>query len=428
MAKFALIGVGSAVFGARTIGDLFLLRDRLGPTTISLVDPDTERLALVETMAKKLNAKYGEPFSIESSAQRDAALDGADFVVTSPAFEREKRWKIDWEIISAAGIKQTYGENGGPGSLSHTLRNVPVLLSIARDVEARCPDAWVINYTNPESRICMALDRYTDVKFIGLCHQIWEGYKLIAEITGVDTDDLDIKAAGLNHFTFMYSIHRRSTAEDLYPYVRQHYRRVLGEKQPLSCRMMDLFGMFPTSGDHHLAEMLSFGWEYLGLHGRDWRWWADFKQQYLDWIVGVRDGTRPLEDMIDGFSGERVAQMAVALLNNDNSYEISMDIRNNGAIPNLPDDVIVEVPGVISAFGATPLRMPPLPEPIAGLMRKQIAVQELSVDAAVTGDRRTALQALALDPVVDNVSVAESVLDRILDAHRDLVHSGFFGG
>lgn len=115
--------------------------------------------------------------------------------------------------------------------------------------------------------------------------------------------------------------------------------------------MMDLFGMFTTSGDHHLAEMLSFGWEYLGLHGRDRRWWADSKQQYLDWSVGVGDGTRPVEDVIDGFSGERVAQMAVALLNNDNSFEISMDIRNNGAIRNLPDDAIVEVPGLTSAFG-----------------------------------------------------------------------------
>jgi alpha-galactosidase/6-phospho-beta-glucosidase family protein len=118
--------------------------------------------------------------------------------------------------------------------------------------------------------------------------------------------------------------------------------------------------------------------------------------------------------------------MAAAILNNENSYEISMDVRNDGAVPNLPADAIVEVPGMISAAGITPLRLPPLPEPLAQLMERQFAVQELAVEAAVTGNRETALQALILDPVVDSVASAATVLDQLLEAHRDIVSPRFF--
>lgn len=426
MVKFVLIGAGSAVFGARTIGDLFIFRDKFPGATISLVDIDKPRLDLVEAMALRMNTELGSPFTVEASVDRRAVLGGADFVITSPAFEREERWKTDWDIVSAAGIRQTYGENGGPGALSHALRNIPVLLGIARDVEELAPDAWVINYTNPESRICMALDRYTNLKFVGLCHQIWRGYELVSQMTGIPEEDLDIKAGGLNHFTFMYSIHQKSTAEDLYPMVRERYQSALGDSEPLSCLMMDRFGMFPTSGDHHLAEMLSFGWEYQGLAGRDWKWWSNYKQQFLDWITGVRDGSRKLDEMVGSLSGERVAQMAAAILNNENSYEMSMDVRNNGAMPNLPAQAIVEVPGMISASGIAPLRMPPVPEPLGTLMKAQVAVQELAVDAAVTGSREKALEALIMDPVVDSVNAATAVLDQILTAHRDIVSPLFF--
>ncbi len=434
MPKFTLIGIGSAVFGAGAIADLLYFKNELPDTTLSLVDTNPQMLELMKGLATKMNEQAGSPFRIEASTERRDVLAEADFVITSPAIKREALWKRDWDIVHGAGIKQTYGENGGPGSLSLTLRNVPMMLQICRDIEELASDAWVINYTNPESRICMAIDRYTNLKFVGLCHQIMEGYRIVSRALDVPVEDLDIKAAGLNHFTWMYTIHQKSTGKDLYPVFRAKVSEASFKDEPLSCAMLRLCGLFPTPGDHHLAEMLSFGWEFQGLKGRDFDYWHKLKVDTMSWLRGVADGSRAIGELIKGpsaermLSGERMAHMAVAVVTNRNGYEISMDVRNNGAIANLPDDAIVETPGVISSMGITPLRMPPLPESIAGFMRKQIAVQELSVEAAVTGDRNIALQAMALDPVVDNLSVAEKVLDQLLEESRQYVHPRLFEG
>ena len=424
--RFVLIGVGSAVFGARTMGDLIHFREVLGGATIALVDINPHVLDLMTTLAKKMNDAAGRPFVIESSTERRDVLPDADFVVTSPAIKREDLWQKDWEIIHGAGIKMTYGENGGPGSLSHTLRNVPMILDICRDTEELAPDAWVLNFTNPEARICMAIARHTRLKFVGLCHQIHVGYGLIAKALGLPVEDLDVKAAGLNHFTWAYDIRRQSTGEDLYPRLRDVVRSNGIADEPLTTRMFELTGLFPMPGDHHLAEFLPFGYEFVGLEGRDFAEWRRSKAEKLKWLEGVAAGTAKIEEVVSGLSGERVAQMAVAILTNGNSFEVSLDVVNNGTIPNLPDDAIVEAPGVISGAGVAPLCMPPLPEVIAEFARRQISVQELSVDAAVSGDHLTALQAMVLDPVVDNCTIARNVLDQLLEAHREYVSPQFF--
>lgn len=426
MAKFAFIGIGSVMFGAGTIADLLYFKDKLPDTTLSLVDINPETLEFMLKLADKMNKEAGSPFKVEASVNRRDVIEGADFIIIAAAIKREELWKKDWDIVHNAGIKQTYGENGGPGSLSLTLRNVPMILDICRDVEELAPDAIVINFTNPESIICMAIDRYTNLKFVGLCHQIMAGYRIVGRVLDIPTDDLDIKAAGLNHFTWMYSIHQKSTGKDLYPIFKQKIERNPIKEEPLSCIMFKTCGMFPTPGDHHLAEMLSFGWQFQGLKGRDFDYWHKLKANSLAWVKGVVNGSRRIEEMVNGLSGERIVHMAMAIINNMNSYEISMNVRNQGAISNLPDNAIVETPGIISSMGITPLCMPPIPESIAGFLRKQIKVQELSVEAAITGDRRIALQAMMLDPVVDDFIVAEKVLDQLIESNREYISPNFF--
>ena len=425
--NFVLIGVGSICFGGNTIGDLLHFREELEGATISLVDIDPEILDLMKILADKMNRDAGNPFTIEASTDRREVLAGADIVVTSPAIRREELWKKDWDIINGAGIRMTYGENGGPGSLSHTLRNVPMMLAICRDIEELARDAWVINFTNPEARICMSLDRYTQLKFVGLCHQIDAGYGIVSRALDIPKNDMDLKAAGLNHFSWIFDMRRQSTGEDLYPAFRQAVRDGKVDSEPLSCRMFELSGLFPAPGDHHLAEFLPFGYEFQGLHGRDFDGTNKRKTDNLEWLKGVADGSREISEMVSGLSGERVAHMAIALRNNSNSYEISMDVRNNGAIPNLPDDAIVETPGVISSMGITPMRMPELPGVVAEFARRQVTVQALSVEAAVTGDYDTALRAMVLDPVVDSYSVAKEALDNLLEAHRELISPKLLG-
>jgi alpha-galactosidase len=426
MPKITIIGVGSVCFGAGTIGDLLYFKDILEGSTIALVDTDQEKLDLMSFLANKLNNDAGQPFKIETSLERRDMLEGSDFVVTSPAIKREELWKKDWEIINGAGIKQTYGENGGPGSLSHTLRNVPLMLSIFRDVEALAPNAWVINFTNPEARICTAIDRYTSLKFVGLCHQIGEAYETVSHVLDIPREDLDIKAAGINHFTWIYDIRRKSTGRGIYQTFCERIGNMPDSFEPMSRKLLDIYGMYPTAGDHHLAEFLSFGWEFLGLAGRDFTARVKEKEEALEWLRGVSSGTRNIEEQLRGRTTESVVDIICAITKGQNQYEVSLDIRNEGCIPNLPNDAIVEVPGVVSGDTVRGLRMAPLPEGIAALLRQQITIQALSVEAAVKGDRKLALQAMLLDPVVDNYNTASNVLDRLLETHKEYISPNFF--
>ena len=426
MPKIVLIGVGSVCFGAGTIGDLMYFRNDLAGSTIGLVDTDAEKLELMKNLADTMNRDAGLPFKIEASMERREVLPGADFVVTSPAIKREELWKRDWDILKAAGIKQTYGENGGPGSLFLTLRNVPLLLSIFKDVEELAPHATVINFTNPEARICMAIDRYTSLKFAGLCHGIHNAYGTVEYILGIPREDLDIKAAGINHFTWIYDVRRKSTGLDIYDDFRSKLSTMPDDFEPISRRLYNAYGMYPTIGDHHLAEFISFGWEFQGLHGRDFVKQMAEKTELLEWLRGVKAGTRHIEEHVQGRTSESIADIVLAMTKGLNHYEISLDIRNNGCIPNLPEDAIVEVPGVVSGDGVRGLKMSPLPEGIAIMARQQVAVQGLSVEAAVKGDKKLALQAMLLDPVVDNYSVCEKVLDKLLDADRENISPEFF--
>lgn len=427
MPKIVMIGVGSMVFGAGTLVDLLHFKDQLAGSTVCLVDIDPQKAELMHQLASKLNSEAGSPLTIKASVDRRAVLAGADFVITSPAIKREALWQQDWEIVRAAGLRQTYGESGGPGALSHTLRNVPLLLSICRDIEALAPEALVINYTNPEARICMAIDRYTSLRFVGLCHQIGQGYRNVSRVLEIPADDLDFKAAGINHFTWVHDMRRRSSGEDLYARFERRLQAMPAEFEPLSRRLFATFGLYPTSGDHHLAEFLAYGWQYAGLEGRDWARWRQRKIDAHQWVVDVIDGRQTATDRFpNGRTKERVADIIVAMTAGSNFYVDSVDIRNDGCIPNLPDSAVVEVPGIVAADGIRGLHMAPLPEPIAALARQQIAIQELAVEAAVSGDRQVALQAMLLDPVVDDYEVAERVLDELLLAQRDYISENFF--
>ena len=391
-----------------------------------MVDVDDEKLELMTILANKLNEEEGFPFKIIGSKDRRDVLAGADYVVTSPAIRREDLWEKDWEIIRAGGINQTYGENGGPGSLSHTLRNVKMMQEICEDIMDLAPGAMMINFTNPEARICTYFDRYTSLKFVGLCHQIYNAYNVVSEVLQINREDIDIKAAGINHFTWIYDIRQFSTGASIYKKFISEINKKPESYEPMSRRLYELYGMFPTAGDHHLAEFISFAWEYQGLKGRNFVQTRKDKTDALEWLRGIASNTREISEKIKGKSGESVADIIKAIETGENLYQVSIDIRNNGCIPNLPDDAIVEVPGVVSSDGIRGLMMKPLPEGIAAMIRQQMTIQQLSVDAAVKGDRKIALQAMLLDPVVTSEKDAAAVLEELLLEHKEYISENFF--
>jgi alpha-galactosidase len=425
MTKIVLIGAGSYAFGTATFRDLMAWRENLRGSTIVLVDLNREYLDLMAGFLHKLNELTDHPYHIETTTDRTQALPGADFVFISIAVNRNERWRLDWQVPFKYGVKHVLGENGGPGGLFHAMRNIPIVLDIVKDVEALCPEALVINFTNPEGRICQAINRYSHVKFVGLCHGIDSMRRVAGYALGLPSEKIDVKAGGLNHFSWVRDLRHLDTGEDLYPAFRKavHEKQAYIEEQMahtmnLSLFLMDTYGLYPLPSDNHVGEYISYAWELAGMEGHPFervdRESDEFRADIRKWT----SGEQPMPAWMWEPSGERAVAIVDGMLRNTHHYEISVNVANRGFIPNLPDDAIVEVPATVDATGVHGVRLDPLPEPIAAMCRTQIAIIDRVVEAGVHGDRQAALQALLLDPVISSARQAQGILDELLEAHR----------
>jgi alpha-galactosidase len=447
--KIVCIGAGSAVFGLSNLATIVRSK-RLRGAEIVLVDIDRAGLETMTRLGQRMNQAWDSEMTIWSTADRQEALPDADFVVVSVQVgPREEVWELDWRIPLRHGLRQPYAENSGPGGFAHTARNAPLILAIAQDMERLCPDAWFLNFTNPLIRLTWIVERYTSIRAVGLCHQLYWAYAMAGAVLAdrweleypddfhVHTDydnvtslskgieqgaaHLDIKAAGLNHFSWVYDIRDKETGEDLYPPLRErwlhHYRK---DFEPLTRELFEIFGLMPTAGDSHVCEYLAWThdpitkpWQKYGLKLQSWEGNRRRRSDRRDLAEAIVAGNQPV-DQLKAAASEGVPEIVEAISFNDNLYHHQLNLPNNGAIPNLPDDAIVEVPGVISGFGLRGLNVPPLPEPIAELCRRELALSSLVVDAVVQGDRQLALQALLLDPMVNDIDRARSILEDFL--------------
>ena len=446
--KIVYIGAGSAVFGLKALSSI-LRSERLRGVQLALVDIDEPSLETMTGLAEVMNREWGAQASIHSTTRRREALPNADFVIVSVQVgPREEVWEKDWRIPFEHGVRQPYAENSGPGAFAHTARNLPLMIDIAHDMEELCPEAWYLNFTNPLIRLTWAVQRYSQVKVVGLCHQLLWGYAIamavLADRYGVFIPEgfnvhtsyenkpylgpvmeagykhLDIKAAGLNHFSWVYDIRDRETGEDLYPLLRQRWLDFNDYRQdfePLSREMFDIFGLMPTPGDAHLCEFLPWThdpiakpWEKYNLTLQSFdgnrRRRAD-RRAIAEEIVR---GERSVEELRN-LRSEGIPEIVEGITFNDNAYHHQLNLPNHGLIPNLPHDAIVEVPGSISGLGMRGFNMPPLPEPIAELCRRELAYSSLVVDACYYGDRDLALQALLFDPMINDIDRARAILD-----------------
>lgn len=451
--KIVVIGAGSAIFGLGGLATM-MQSPRLRGAKLALVDLDERALHTMTALARIMNDAWDSGIEISSSTDRRDVLSGADFViVTIQVGPRETVWELDWQIPLRHGVRQPYAENGGPGALAHTARNLPVILDIAHDMEELCPNAWYFNLTNPLIRLTWAVRRYSKIKkVLGLCHQLLWGYAMagtvLADRWGIEIpegfhvhtdadnmprfipvaraalDHLDIKAAGINHFSWVYDIRDKETGEDLYPLLRDrwlnHFRR---DFEPLSREMFQIFGMMPTAGDSHMCEFLPVvhdqitkPWEKYDLKLQSWdgnRRRRAHRRAIAEAIVA---GEMPVDELRDvwrhNMLDEGIPELISAIVHNDNYYHQQLNIPNEGLlIPNLPQDAIIEVPGIVSGMGLQGLTFPPLPEGIAELCRRELALSSLTIDAVAQGDRNLALQALLLDPMVTDIDTARRILD-----------------
>ncbi|UCC65434.1 MAG: hypothetical protein JSV36_10480 [Anaerolineae bacterium] len=452
--KIAVIGAGSASFGLDTVADL-MGSERLRGSHIALVDRNADTLALMARLAGRLNREWDSEMTITAHTHHAEALDGASFVVSAIEVPpREKLWRSDYEITLKYGVRQPYAENGGPGGFAHAARNIGPVMEIAHDMEQACPDAWFINYTNPMMRICDAVARYSRIKVVGLCHQIHAGYGMVgyvlADVLGIQVPEgtisahadpeiwprlwqlarqamerVDIKAAGLNHFTWMLDLRDMRSGEDLYPLFAQRWAAADPAFEPLTRRAYHAFGWFPVPGDEHLCEYLPWvsdpitrPWEKYEISLYDWDRMDRLRGVGHDDIAKMGEGKKGIDHLRHADS-EGALEMIENVAGAGNHYHLAVNLPNQGYIANLPLGAIVEVPGLVSGAGVQGVGVGALPEGIAELCRREIAVVQRCVDAAVHGDRQAALQCLLLDPVITDLDVARQVLDDYLTTYRE---------
>lgn len=425
--KIVVIGAGSASFGLSCLRDAFTTKELWGSELV-FVDLDAVALERMTRVAVRMNDELGAGFRITKAVNRCEALPGADFVITSIAVNRMELWKADFRIPQKYGIMHVLGENGGPGAVFHTMRNIPIILDICRDMERICPDALLINFTNPESRICLAIRKYTKIKVVGLCHQIGEGIRIVGEIMGKDPENIDVKAYGLNHFTWMKDIRDKKTGKDLYPLLREKEKSHDPEYEKLSRFMFHTFGLFPTSGDGHLGEYLPYAHEMMSTAGYDFDSREKYCEENIKFIEKLGNGEVPLTTealtplgewkVFLRPSGEKAFAIIKGIVYNTNEVIESANLPNDGYITNLPSDAIVEVPVVVSGNGINGLGMGELPGGIAALCINQINTQHLVVDAGVTGNKNLVMQALLVDPNVPSARAAKGIFDELMEIHR----------
>jgi alpha-galactosidase len=382
-------------------------------------------------------------------------LAGAKFVVSAiEAPPREELWQSDYTIPLKYGVRQPYAENSGPGGLAHALRNIGPILEIAHAMQQACPAAWFINYSNPMMRICDAITRYSQIKAVGLCHQIHAGYGMVGYVLAQDFDftvpageisahadpdiwprlnvlahqameRFDIKAAGLNHCTWMLDLRDRQTGEDLYPLFAKRWAAFDPSFEPLTRRVYHAFGRFPIPGDEHLCEYLPWlsdpltkPWEKYAVSLYDWDRNAQRRATGHATIARMGAGQASI-DPLRAADSEGALEVIENLAGAGNHYHLAVNLPNQGYITNLPAGAIVEVPGLMSGAGVQGLGMGALPAGIAELCRREITLVRLAVDAAVHGDRQAALQCLLLDAVITDLDVAQQILDDYLTTYRE---------
>ncbi|MGB8981202.1 MAG: alpha-glucosidase/alpha-galactosidase [Anaerolineales bacterium] len=452
--KITVIGAGSASFGENTLSAIIRSK-KLRGSKLALVDRNADSLDIVHRLARRLNQDWDAQFEISAHTDHCEALPESKFVVNAiEVGARENLWKMDFEIPLKYGVRQPYAENGGPGGFAHAARNIGPIMKIAHDMESLCPEAWFVNFTNPMIRICDAVNRHSRIRAVGLCHQIYAGYIMVgvalAKDLGIEVPEdlhglhasadqfaaqyrvrqqivprVDIRAAGLNHFSWILSIHDRRTGEDLYPLLRKRFFELDPAFEPLTRDVFSAFELLPVPGDTHLCEYLPWvsdaqtkPWDTYNIRLYDWDLMATFRDFGLDHLNEMACGNQTIEHLLETDS-EGALEMIENVAGATTHYHLAGNLPNAGQIANLPLGATVETPVVVDGAGIHPVDVGPLPEPVAELCRRETVVAQLCVDAAVEGSRAKALQCLLLDPVITDIGTAKKILDDYLTSYKE---------
>lgn len=452
--KIVVIGAASAGFGPSTIADIVAPKEmKEFDLTIALVDIDKEGLDRVLKLGGLIKEYHKSRAKLEATLDRKEALQGANYVITSVAQKRFAMWEKDFYIPQAYGFPQVFGENGGPGAAFHTLRSLNLMVPISKDMEKLCPEALLLNYTNPESRVCLGVSRLTKIRNVGLCHGPLETLAKLSEILQKPQQDIELTVGGINHFHLALEIKDKKTGQDLRPELDKRVGSFDWGDDRFTPAYHRIFGYLVYPDPSHPGEYVHFAQELAGPQLIGWgigqvgmklsatsadleyhTGGAPGRPSYSLWSL---DQGKRIDDILNGkvalTAKDSLTRQAIVdptweiavpiILDIEldrNRREISANVLNSGrAIDNLPEDSIVELPIRVNAQGVFPEKIGPLPEAHAAFCRLQMSIQELLVQAYREKSKKLLLQALMIDPIVNNAVKAEAMMEKMLQVEAD---------
>jgi alpha-galactosidase len=427
MTKIAFIGAGSVEFTRNVLSDL-LTSPELGPLAISLHDIDAERLATAAKMARFIGARTGADVRIEAHLARRPALEGADYVVNAIQAGGYRATRLDFDVPARYGLRQTIADTIGIGGIFRGLRTIPAVVAIADDMAEICPDALLLNYSNPMAMVPWAVQRGSRFqRVVGLCESVRDTQGFLAGLVGVPAEEIAFVTAGLNHQAFVVTFSHRG--RDLYPLLDEAIERDPELARRVRVELYRRLGYFPTESSEHSAEYVPWFMRHDELVERFRITVGEYLRRSEDNLDEHADMKRRL-DSGEGFEIEPTQELAWEVIHSIETGTrrvVACNLRNSGLIENLPPGCCVEVPCLVDRAGVQPLHVGALPPQIAALNRTFLNVAELTVLAALEQRRDYVYQAAMLDPNTGATLTPDRIVamcDDLIEAHGDVIPEG----
>jgi len=394
MAKIAFIGAGSLGFTRRLVRDL-LTFELLQDAEIALMDIDAERLEFARRACESIVERGGYPAKITATLDRRQVLKGADAVLCTILAGDVRVWRHDIEIPMKYGVDTNVGDTRGPSGVFRALRTIPVMLDICRDMERYCPDAILLNYTNPMSMLCRVMQRASEVRVTGLCHSVQGTAMMLAGWIGAEMDRVTYVCAGINHQAWYLEF--KVDGQDAYPLIHKAMRRKkVYEHELVRNEMFKALGYYVTESSGHNSE---------------YNWWFRKRPDLIEKYCIHGTGWNP---------GEHGYILKEYLKREKDWKKEVREWFKKGApiVTNLPDDVCVEVPVVANRRGFSPIHVGELPIQCAALNNVSVAVEEMAVEASFSGAPTLVYQAICYDPLTAAVLSLAEIKQMVRDMFR----------
>ncbi|NLM78660.1 MAG: hypothetical protein GX173_11340 [Ruminococcaceae bacterium] len=442
--KIVIIGAGSAMFTQGLVIDL--LKNPCGfQWHLCLVDIDGQTLEAISKLVEKMLLAKGADILLTSTTDRCEVLPGADYVITTIGVGGRRAWEQDVFIPRKYGVNQPVGDTAMPGGISRAMRMIPAMLDIANDIQQLCPDAYFFNYANPMTANCRAIRKKTASPVVGLCHGVHHCEAYLAQFAGLEKHALTARAVGVNHLTFLYDI--RNNGRDIRPLLRQKLAEIKAAAtgrthatvykpqeqvpaeldEPFSWEIFDRFAAFPAPGDRHITEFLvehfpggSYYGKTLGYDAYSFEKTIKYGDRIHAEMIRLGQSTQPLpDDFFSMVSGEHEQLMDIIdAIEHDRHSFFSVNLPNEGAVKQFPASAVLEMPAIAMAGGLKPLQLDDFPDDLAALIQRPLAIVEMTVEAALTGNRHLMEEAILMGGYLSDAAAVARMTDELLKAQK----------